>query len=57
MKGGGEVSVTYMLVPQQMRCEMDADAWRTSWRQRECDNGWPVVGWLKEKRMTCGDGA
>ncbi len=21
-----EVSVTYMLVPQQMRCEMDADA-------------------------------
>ena len=43
-----------MLVPQHMRCDIEAASWLTSWRQRACDRGWPVVGWLKEKRITLG---
>jgi hypothetical protein len=41
-----------MLEPQHMRWEIDGACWLTSWRQRACDSGWPVVGWLKENRMT-----
>ncbi len=42
-----------MLEPQHMRWEIDGACLFTSWRQRACDSGWPVVAWLNENRITC----
>ncbi len=55
-EAGRRQGARHMLAPQHMRCDIEAASWLTSWRQRACDRGWPVVGWQKEKRITLGVG-